>query len=346
MNTPAYTLDETRLARYLEDAIPGFRGPVSAEKFADGQSNPTFLLNAASGQYVLRRKPPGELLKSAHAVDREFRVMKALRATGVPVAQTHHLCDDDAIIGSIFFVMEYMPGRVFWNPALPGFDNATRAAIYDDMNRVLAALHSVDIDAVGLSDYGKPGNYYARQYKRWSQQYRASETETISAMNRLIDWLPGHMPPDDGRVALTHGDFRLDNFIFHPEEPRIIAVVDWELSTLGHPYADLAYQCMQWHLPNDSDMLPGLGGIERSALGIPSEADYVAAYCQRMGLEEIPHWTFYLAFSFFRFAAIVQGVLKRALDGNASSPKALEVGKLARPLAKMAVELIEGKEKR
>lgn len=341
MNAPAHTLDETRLARYLEKVLPGFRGPLSAEKFSDGQSNPTFLLNAASGQYVLRRKPPGELLKSAHAVDREYRVMNALRNSDVPVAEVYHLCEDDTVIGSLFFIMEYKPGRIFWNPALPELDNAARGAIYDEMNRVLAALHCVDIEAVGLGDYGRPGNYYERQYSRWSQQYRASETETIAAMDQLIDWLPTRMPADDGRVALAHGDYRLDNLIFHAEEPRIVAVVDWELSTLGHPYADLAYQCMQWRMPNEHKVLRGLGDLDRESLGIPSEARYVESYCRRTGVDDIGDWTFYLAFSFFRFAAIVQGVLKRALDGNASSPQAVEVGRLARPLAERAVELIE-----
>ncbi len=341
MNRAAHTLDEARLARYLEKVLPDFRGPLTAEKFSGGQSNPTFLLNAASGQYVLRRKPPGELLKSAHAVDREFRVMGALHNTDVPVARMYHLCEDESIIGSMFFVMEYKEGRVFWDPALPELENSERSAIYDEMNRVLAALHRVDVNAVGLSDYGRPGNYYERQFNRWSKQYRASETETIEAMDQLIDWLHKNMPADDGRVALAHGDYRLDNLIFHPGEPRVIAVVDWELSTLGHPFADLAYQCMQWHLPNNGSMLRGLGGIDRDILGIPSDEAYIADYCQRVGLNAIPNWTFYLAFGFFRFAAIVQGVLKRALDGNASSPQAVEVGRLARPLAEMAVEIIE-----
>lgn len=343
MNDSIHAFDETRLAHYLEQVIPGFRGPLTAEKFSGGQSNPTFRLRAASGDYVLRRKPPGELLKSAHAVDREYRVMAALRDTDVPVAAVFHLCEDESVIGSMFFVMEYMAGRVFWDPALPELDNAGRSAIYDEMNRVLAALHDVDIEAVGLADYGRPGNYYERQFNRWEKQYRSSETESITAMDALIDWLPAHMPPDDGRVALAHGDFRLDNLIFHPREPRVIAVVDWELSTLGHPFADLAYQCMQWHMPNSGGVLPGLGGLDRSALGIPSDEAYVAAYCRRRGLDGIPDWTFYLAFSFFRFAAIVQGVYKRALDGNASNPRAVEVGRLARPLAEMAMAIIAGK---
>ncbi len=342
MSTSVHTLDETRLAAYLERVVPGFLGPLRAEKFSGGQSNPTFLLHAASGDYVLRRKPPGRLLKSAHAVDREYRVMAALRDTDVPVAAVYNLCEDDTVIGSMFFVMEYKAGRVFWNPVLPGLSNVERSAVYDDMNRVLAALHSVDIEAAGLADYGRPGNYFERQHSRWVQQYRASETEVIVAIDELMGWLHANMPKDDGRVVLTHGDYRLDNLIFDVREPRVIAVVDWELSTLGHPFADLAYQCMQWHLPASSDVLPGLGGVDRAALGIPSDEAYMAAYCRRMGLDAIPGWTFYLAFSFFRFAAIVQGVYKRAVDGNASNPRAMEVGKLVRPLAEMAVAIIDG----
>ncbi len=339
MNSAVHTLDTARLAEYLREHMPGFEGPLSAEKFAGGQSNPTFLLTAGSGQYVLRRKPPGQLLKSAHAVDREFRVMRALRDTPVPVAKAYLLCEDDSIIGSMFYVMEYLPGRVFWNPALPELNNAERSACYDQMNQVLAELHKVNVDAVGLSDYGKPGNYFERQIGRWSQQYRASETETLAAMDQLIDWLPANLPPDDGRVSIAHGDFRLDNMIFHPTEMRVIALVDWELSTLGHPLADLAYQCMQWRLPNGGDM-SGLAGIDRKALGIPSEEAYVARYCERSGLGGIDHWNFYLVFCFFRLAAILQGVKKRALDGNASSDKALKMGSLAGPLAEMATELL------
>jgi len=334
-----YDFDKTHLAAYLQQHVAGFKGPLTAKKFDAGQSNPTFLIEAASGKYVLRRKPPGELLKSAHAVDREFRVMSALADTDVPVAKTYHLCEDDSVIGSMFYLMECIDGRVLWDPALPEQDNAARAAIYAEMNRVLAALHSVDIKAAGLSDYGRPGNYYERQIGRWSKQYRATETETITDMETLMDWLPANMPEDDGKVALAHGDFRLDNLMFHPSQPRVLALVDWELSTLGHPYADLAYQCMQLRMEHDGAM-SGLGGVDREALGIPSEEEYVAQYCERMGLDEIPHWNFYLAFSFFRFASILQGVKKRGMEGNASSDKALKLGELVRPLAKMAVELI------
>jgi len=339
MSTAVNLLDEKALENYLRANLPGFSGALKASKFPGGQSNPTFLLEADSEKYVLRRKPPGILLKSAHAVDREYRVTKALLQTDVPVAKPLLLCEDDSVIGSIFYVMEYLDGRIFWNPALPELDNAGRTAVYQQMCSVLAALHRVDTGAVGLGDYGKPGSYFERQVGRWSQQYRASETETIEAMDTLIDWLPKNLPADDGRVSLAHGDYRLDNLIFHKTEPRIIAVVDWELSTLGHPFADIAYQCMQLRLPSENTM-GGLAGLDRRLLGIPTEEEYVAMYCRHSSIDGIPHWNFYLVFSFFRLAAILQGVKKRALDGNASSAKALQMGELAKPLARMAVELI------
>ncbi len=339
MNTNPHTLDEQKLATYLEQHIREFEGPLTAEKFPGGQSNPTYAINAKSGRYVLRRKPPGTLLKSAHAVDREFQVIRALANTDVPVAKVYHLCEDESIIGSMFFLMEFVDGVVYWDAALPDKDNEQRSAMYDEMNRVLAAMHSVNIDAVGLSEFGKPGNYFERQIGRWSKQYRAAETGTIDAMEQLLVWLPANLPADDGKVSLVHGDYRLDNMMFHPTEPRILAVVDWELSTLGHPYADLAYQCMQWRLPPGGS-LSGLYGHDRKALGIPTEQEYVARYCERMGIDQIEHWTFYLAFSFFRLAAILQGVKKRALDGNASSDQALEMGALVEPLATAAIDLI------
>ncbi len=331
--------DTATLAAYLEKHVAGFSGPLTAEKFAGGQSNPTFKITAASGDYVLRRKPPGELLKSAHAVDREYRVLSALANTEVPVAEVYHLCEDDSVIGSMFYLMEFKQGTVFWDPALPDMTNAERATIFDQMNQVMVALHSVNVDAVGLGDYGRPSNYFARQTDRWSKQYLASETETIGDMNRLMQWLPQNMPEDDGKLVLVHGDFRLDNIMFDQSEHRPIALLDWELSTLGHPYADLAYQCMQLRLNNDS-VLAGLGGIDRQALGIPSEQEYVTLYCERMGLESIPNWNFYVIFSLFRFAAILQGVAKRAQAGNASSEKADQMGLLVKPLAKMAAELL------
>jgi len=325
---------------YLESHVEGFEGLQKAEKFAGGQSNPTFLLTANSGQYVLRKQPPGQLLKSAHAVDREYRVIKALADTDVPVARAYHLCTDRDLIGGMFYLMSYENGRILWDPALPDCEPGQRSAIYDEMNRVLAALHEVNVDAVGLADYGRPGNYFERQISRWSSQYRASETEQIAAMDRLIAWLPANLPGDDGQASLVHGDYRLDNIVFHASESHALAVLDWELSTLGHPYADLAYQCMQLRLDRDA-VVAGLGGIDRVELGIPTEKQYVSAYCRRRGLESIPHWEFYIAFSFFRLAAILQGVLKRALDGNASSDKALVYGALAPRLAAEAIKVIE-----
>ena len=337
-------LDDTALGAYLHDSIPGFRGPITSKKFSDGQSNPTYLLTAGSGEYVLRRKPPGQLLKSAHAVEREFRVMHALAASEVPVPQTFHLCHDESIIGSVFFVMEYVRGEIYWNPALPALDNSRRHAIYMEMCRVLAALHQVDIGTAGLGDFGKPGDYFARQINRWTQQYLASQTEQVAEMEAVIDWLPANLPADDGCVSLVHGDYRLDNMIFSPDilkpgKARIAALLDWELSTLGHPLADLAYQCMQLRM-DPGKHLSGLNGIDRAALGIPSELEYLAQYCEHRGLERIDNWSFYLAFSFFRFAAILQGVKKRALDGNASSAVAFEYAKLVRPLAEKALAVI------
>ena len=332
-------LDLARLGEYLRGVMPEIGAIQNAQKFGDGQSNPTFLLETSSGQYVLRRQPPGELLKSAHAVDREFRVIHALAGSEVPVARALHLCEDRDVLGSLFYLMSYEPGRIFWDPALPGIDAQSRAAIYSEMNRVLAALHDIDVEAVGLADFGRPGNYFERQVSRWSGQYRASEIDPIPAMDRLIEWLPENLPPDDGRVSLIHGDYRIDNIIFETDSPRARALLDWELSTLGHPYADLAYQCMQWRMQPDW-VVRGFGDLDRAALGIPTEQEYVDAYCRRRGIESIPHWNFYLVFGFFRFAAILQGVLKRAVDGNASSKLAFEYGALAPKLAAMAVELI------
>ncbi|SFU06850.1 phosphotransferase family protein [Mesorhizobium sp. YR577] len=336
------TLDRDVLAPYLEAEVPGFSGLETIEKFKAGQSNPTYLLTAQSGRYVLRAKPPGQLLKSAHQVDREYRVMKALAGTAVPVPRMLHLAPEESPIGRMFYLMEFMEGRIFWDPALPeASSNDERAAIYDAMNATLAALHDVDVEAAGLADYGKPGNYFERQLARWTSQYRASETGGIADMDRLIAWLETHMPADDGIVSLVHGDYRLDNMIFAPDRPQVLAVLDWELSTLGHPFSDIAYQCMQWRLPHQSGFR-GLGGIDRAALGLPSEEAYVAAYCRRRGLQEIPRWTFFLAFSFFRLAAICQGVYKRALDGNASNPeKARMYGEAVKLLSHLAAELID-----
>ena len=341
--TDPNALDEALLAPYLEREVPGFKGFKRLTKFGSGQSNPTYKVSAESGDYVLRAKPPGELLKSAHQVDREYRVMKALAGSKVPVPKALFLSPEGSPIGRMFYVMRFVPGRIFWDPALPeAASNSERAAVYDAMNATLAALHGVDVAAAGLADYGKPGNYFARQLARWTSQYRASETEAVADMDALIVWLEANLPPDDDMVSLVHGDYRLDNMIFAADAPRVVALLDWELSTLGHPFADLAYQCMQWRLPNQG-AFRGLGGVDRHAIGLPDEEDYVAAYCRRRGLDQISGWTFHLAFSFFRLAAICQGVYKRALDGNASNPDKAKTYQLAvRLLAGQAAELISG----
>ncbi|WP_288363187.1 phosphotransferase family protein [uncultured Spongiibacter sp.] len=336
----AFDLDTDALCAYLETSIDGFSGPLTAEKFPGGQSNPTYRIDAASGAYVLRRKPPGKLLKSAHAVDREFRVMSALAGSKVPVPTMRILCEDEQVIGSMFYLMDYLDGDIYWNAALPELDPERRSAMYDNMNQLLADLHNVDVEAVGLSGYGKPGNYFARQLDRWTKQYRASETQRLEPVETLISYLEANLPEDDGQVCLVHGDFRLDNMMFAKGGTDIIALLDWELSTLGHPYADLAYQCMQWRLPG-SAAIPGLGDVDREALGIPSEKDYVRRYCERRGISAIDDWVFYLAFSFFRLSAILQGVYKRALDGNASNDKAKQLGGMTAPLAQMGVQVVE-----
>jgi aminoglycoside phosphotransferase (APT) family kinase protein len=335
-------LDAGILGRYLEAEIPGFAGLQAIDKFPSGQSNPTYLLTAASGRYVLRAKPPGQLLKSAHQVDREYRIMKALAGTGVPVPEMLHLSPESSPIGRMFYVMAFIEGRIFWDPTLPEIGGAEmRGLIYDAMNDILARLHGVDVVSVGLGDLGRPGSYFERQLGRWSDQYRNSQTGVIADMDRLIGWLEAQPPPDDGQVALVHGDYRLDNMIFSPDRPEVVAVLDWELSTLGHPHADIAYQCMQWRLPHSSGF-KGLGGVDRQRLGIPSETDYVAAYCRRRGIDGIADWTFLLAFSFFRLAAICQGVYRRALDGNASNPdKARSYGEAVVLLSGLAVALID-----
>lgn len=340
--TTVATIDETALAAYLATHWPGFSGPITAEKFSGGQSNPTFLLTHAGGKAVLRKKPPGQLLKSAHAVDREYRVMKALGGTDVPVPKMRLLCEDESVIGTAFYVMDFVEGRIFWNPAVPEVDNAGRAAIYDAMNRALCALHTVNVDKVGLADFGKPGNYFARQLTRWTEQYRASELEPIPEMNSLIDWLEKTLPADDGRASLVHGDYRIDNMIFAADRIELLAILDWELSTIGHPFADLAYQCMQWRLPNAGNMR-GLAGVDRAALGLPTEKAYVADYARRTGMDPREHWTFYLAFSLFRLGAILQGVVKRAVSGNASNPeRAMKMRDSVPLLAKMAKDMIGG----
>ena len=331
---------ESGLDRWLGAHVDGFRGLTAVEKFGTGQSNPTYRLRAESGDYVLRAKPPGQLLASAHMVEREYPGDgRAASRTAVPVPEVLTLADDaTSPIGRGFFVMRFLDGRIFWDPALPELAAEARGPVCDAMNAVLAALHSVDPVAVGLGDFGKPGNYFARQTDRWSQQYRASQMVANADMDRLMDWLAANLPADDGQVALVHGDFRLDNMIFHPTEPRVIGLLDWELSTLGHPLADLAYQVSQWRLPHQAGM-KGLGGIDRAALGLPTEADYVAAYCARRGIAPPEDWGFYVAFSLFRIAAILQGVVKRAASGNASNPETGRRYAAAVPvLARMGVE--------
>jgi aminoglycoside phosphotransferase (APT) family kinase protein len=335
---PQHAFDLDRLAAFMRQHVDDFRGDLHVEQFKGGQSNPTFLLTAGGNQYVMRRKPPGTLLPSAHAVDREYRVITALAATDVPVAKAYALCEDDSIIGTAFYIMEYVQGRIMWDPSLRGMHHTERRAIFDEMNRVIAALHSVDYRAVGLESYGKPGNYLERQVARWARQYRASETEHIAAVENLIAWLPHNIPVDDG-TSVVHGDFRLDNVIFHPVEPRIVAVLDWELSTLGHPLADFAYHCMTWRMPPTPSR--GLAGLQLEELGIPTEAEYLAAYCGRTGRNGVPKsdWEYYMVFGMFRLVGILQGVAKRAQLGNASSAEAANVGKRARPLAEQAWQL-------
>lgn len=332
--TERHRFDVEPLAAYLAANLPAFSGPLEVKQFHGGQSNPTYLLSTPAAKYVMRSKPGpvAKLLPSAHAIEREFRVMRALRAQGIPVPQVHILCEDESVIGRAFFVMEHVAGRIFWEQSLPQSNPAERAAIYDEMNRVIAQLHRVDVERAGLSDFGKAGNYFARQIGRWGKQYQASQTETIEAMNRLIEWLPQHIPPGD-ETAVVHGDYRMDNLIFHPTEPRIVAILDWELSTLGHPLADFSYHCMSWHIPPGA--FRGIAGLDLAALGIPSEAEYIRRYCERTGRAGIEHWNFYLAYNLFRIAAILQGVYKRYTEGLASSDNAKQAGANAKALAEL-----------
>jgi aminoglycoside phosphotransferase (APT) family kinase protein len=318
-NAAAY-LDTDAVARWLSDNMDGFQGPIEAEKFAGGQSNPTFRLITPTGRYVLRRKPPGILLKSAHAVEREYRVQKALAGSDVPVAKMRVLCEDTDVIGSAFYVMQEVEGRHFDDPRLRELPISDRRAIQTEMNRVLAAIHDVDLVATALDDYGPEGNYYRRQIDRWTKQYRASEIDHIPAMEELIAWLDANVPADDGQRTLVHGDYRIDNMLFAKDSPTILAVLDWELSTTGHPYADLAAVLMQWAMPPGNEGR-GLAGVDRKAEGLMTDAEFVAAYCDRRGIPQIESFGFYLAFAFFRMGSILQGVLKRAVDGNASNPE-------------------------
>ena len=328
------------LIEYLHANVPEIRGPIAIEPISGGQSNPTFRLRADGKTFVLRKQPEGELLPSAHAVDREYRVMTALAATGVPVPRTYCYSDDRSIVGTPFFVMEFAAGRQFWDPALPELDAADRGALWDDINAVIARLHTVDYVAIGLGDYGKPGNYFERQIGRWSKQYRASETETIVSMEELIEWLPRNIIAD-AASSIVHGDFRLDNLIVHASEPRVIAVLDWELSTLGHPLADFAYHAMAWRLTQEQ--FRGMAGSDLVALNIPAEREYVDRYCARTGRPPIEprDWEFCIAFSMFRLAAILQGIAKRALMGNSADKDAAAVGKRARVIADVAWQQVE-----
>ncbi|MFM1991826.1 MAG: hypothetical protein RJA99_4783 [Pseudomonadota bacterium] len=330
-----HRFDIGALDAWMRANVEDYAGPLTVEQFKGGQSNPTFKLTTPSRAYVMRAKPGpvAKLLPSAHAVEREYRVLKALAATDVPVARTFGLCEDESVIGRAFYVMDCVEGRVLWDQSLPGMSPAERGAIYDEMNRVIAALHRVDVAKVGLQDFGKPGNYFARQISRWSKQYQLSETEKIEEMDRLIAWLPEHIPAGD-ETTVVHGDYRLDNMIFARDEPRVLAVLDWELSTLGHPLADFSYHCMSWHIQPGA--FRGIAGLDLAALGIPDEQAYIRRYCERTGRTDIGNWDFYLAYNCFRLAGILQGIVKRALDGTASSPQALEQGKRVRPLAEMA----------
>jgi len=338
-----HAVDTAALERWLQPRLPGFAGPLTVEMFKGGQSNPTYKLITPQRNYVMRAKPGpvAKLLPSAHAIEREFRVMSALHGTGVPVAQMHVLCEDESVIGRAFYVMECVEGRVLWEQSLPGMDRAQRGALYDEMNRVMAALHTVKPDAIGLGDYGKPGNYFERQIGRWSKQYQASITQPIPEMDRLMEWLPQNIPAmarDESRVSVVHGDFRLDNLMFHPTEPRVLAVLDWELSTLGHPLADFSYHCMSWHIP--PGMFRGINGLDLADLGIPTEDAYISRYCERTGIAQPEalkaDWNFYLAYNMFRLAAILQGIAKRVEAGTASNEQAVKSAAGARPLAEMA----------
>lgn len=327
--------DTDALADYMRQHVAGFSGSLTVEQFKGGQSNPTFKLSADGQQYVLRTKPApaAKLLPSAHAIEREFRVMDALHNAGFPAAKQYALCTDEAVIGRSFYIMEFVAGRILWDQSLPGMNKTERSAIYDEMNRVIAQLHNIDYAAIGLADYGKQGNYFARQIDRWTKQYRASETEKIDAMEHLIAWLPNNIPAGDD-TSIVHGDYRMDNMIFHPTEPRILALLDWELSTLGHPLADFSYHLMSWHIA--PGQFRGIGGLDHQALGIPSEDAYIARYCERTGKTiRKEDFSFYLAYNMFRLAGILQGIMKRVVDGTAASEQALKAGKAARPMAEM-----------
>lgn len=329
-----------RLVSWLEQNVAGFAGPIAVTKFEGGQSNPTFRVAASSGNYVLRRKPMGQILPSAHAVDREFRVLSALAGSVVPVPKVHALCAEDAVIGSMFYVMDMVPGRAFWDPRLPAQSPAERSAIFDAMNRTIAAIHSIDPQSVGLGDFGRSENYLQRQIARWTAQYRASEMARNPAMERIIEWLPRNVPRDD-LIRIVHGDYRLDNVLIHPTEPRIAAVLDWELSTIGNPLADFAYHMMTWRFA--PELFRGLAGEDLEALGIPGEQAYLETYLDRTGFDMPQDWEFFLILSMFRIASILQGISKRAREGNAANDDAAEVGAKALPISEIALDIIEAR---
>jgi len=335
-----HRFDTASLEAFLKKSIQDFRGPLSVEQFKGGQSNPTYRLSAGGMSYALRRKPPGKLLPSAHAVDREFRVISALHKVGFPVARPYVLCEDDGVIGTAFYVMDCVEGRVLWDQALPGMQKAERFAVWDELNRVIALLHTIDYKAVGLDGFGKPGSYLERQIGRWTKQYQASETQRIEAMDNLIAWLPKNIPAGD-ETSVVHGDYRLDNTIFHPTEPRILAVLDWELSTLGHPLADFAYHCMSWHTPPDK--FRGIEGLPHAELGIPTEQQYIEMYCKRTGRAGVDRsaWDFCMAYNLFRIAAILQGIAKRVVDGTAASAHARDAGSRAPIMAELGWQQVE-----
>ena len=333
--------DSVALERYLAAHIEGLRGPLQVEQFEGGQSNPTYRLTASGGsRFVLRRKPPGKLLPSAHAIDREFAITRALHPTGFPIARPRLLCNDERVIGTSFFVTDYVEGRVFWEQSLPELSKEVRAPIWHEMCRLIATLHKTDYRAIGIETFGKPGNYCERQIARWSKQYRASETERIQAMDNLIEWLPRNVPPQTSD-SIVHGDFRLDNMIFHPTKPEILAVLDWELSTLGDPLADFAYHCLSWHVPPGH--FRGIAGLDIAALGLPTEQEHVTRYCQLTGRNGIDaaHWDFYIAYNLFRIAAILQGIMKRVVEGTAASTQALDAGRRAKPMAEIGWKYVE-----
>jgi aminoglycoside phosphotransferase (APT) family kinase protein len=336
-----HAFDERALADWIGVHVAGeSRGPLEIVQFKGGQSNPTYLVSSARARYVMRSKPApaAKLLPSAHAIEREFQVMQALHSAAIPVPRMVALCEDESVLGRAFFLMEYVDGRILWDPALPGMSASERGAVYDEMNRVIAALHSVDYAAIGLAEYGRPGSYLERQVSRWTRQYQASKTEELLPMEKLIEWLPANIPSAEDR-SVVHGDYRLDNLVFHRTEPKILAILDWELSTLGHPLADFAYHCLAWHIP--AGEFRGMAGLDFAQLGIPAEPDYVARYCSRRGRAAIDHWDFYLAYNLFRLAAILQGVMKRHLEGVASSEHAADAGRRAGALAALGWQIAQ-----